>query len=49
MLPEKYEKIFEVDSFWGKTSKNIGQFHGGVQVNIVPNYSEIQFDFRVIS
>ncbi len=28
---------------------NIGQFHGGVQVNVVPNYSEIQFDFRVIS
>jgi succinyl-diaminopimelate desuccinylase len=48
-VTEKYEKIFEVNPFWGKTSMNVGQFHGGVQVNIVPNYSEIQFDFRVIS
>jgi succinyl-diaminopimelate desuccinylase len=48
-VTEKYEKIFEADPFWGKTSINIGQFHGGVQVNIVPNYSEIQLDFRVIS
>jgi len=48
-VTEKYEKIFEADPFWGKTSMNIGQFHGGVQVNIVPNYSEIQLDFRVIS
>lgn len=48
-ITERYEKIFEADPFWGKTSMNIGQFHGGVQVNIVPNYSEIQFDFRVIS
>jgi len=48
-ITERYEKIFEADSFWGKTSMNIGQFHGGVQVNIVPNYSEIQLDFRVIS
>lgn len=45
----RYEKIFEANPFWGKTSMNIGQFHGGVQVNIVPNYSEIQLDFRVIS
>ncbi|MBA7570746.1 M20 family peptidase [Candidatus Atribacteria bacterium 1244-E10-H5-B2] len=48
-ITERYEKIFEADPFWGKTSMNIGQFHGGVQVNIVPNYSEIQLDFRVIS
>ena len=48
-VTERYEKIFEADPFWGKTSLNIGQFHGGVQVNIVPNYSEIQLDFRVIS
>ena len=48
-VTERYEKIFEADPFWGKTSMNIGQFHGGVQVNIVPNYSEIQLDFRVIS
>jgi len=48
-VTEKYEKIFEANPFWGKTSMNVGQFHGGVQVNIVPNYSEIQFDFRVIS
>lgn len=48
-VTERYKKIFEADPFWGKTSINIGQFHGGVQVNIVPNYSEIQFDFRVIS
>jgi succinyl-diaminopimelate desuccinylase len=48
-VTERYEKISEVDSFWGKTSINIGQFRGGVQVNIVPNYSEIQLDFRVIS
>ncbi|GAG63197.1 unnamed protein product, partial [marine sediment metagenome] len=48
-ITERYEKIFETEPFWGKTSMNIGQFHGGVQVNIVPNYSEIQLDFRVIS
>ena len=48
-VTERYEKIFEADPFWGKASMNIGQFHGGVQVNIVPNYSEIQLDFRVIS
>lgn len=48
-ITERYEKIFEADPFWGKTSMNIGQFNGGVQVNIVPNYSEIQLDFRVIS
>ena len=48
-VTERYEKIFEAETFWGKTSMNIGQFHGGVQVNIVPNYSEIDFDFRVIS
>ena len=48
-VTERYEKIFEADPFWGKVSVNIGQFHGGVQVNIVPNYSEIQLDFRVIS
>lgn len=48
-VTEKYEKIFEADPFWGKTSMNIGRFYGGVQVNIVPNYSEIQLDFRVIS
>ncbi|MDD5356215.1 MAG: M20 family metallopeptidase [Candidatus Omnitrophica bacterium] len=48
-VTERYEKIFEADPFWGKTSLNIGQFHGGEQVNIVPDYSEIQLDFRVIS
>ena len=48
-VAERYKQIFAVDPFWGKTSMNIGQFHGGVQVNIVPNYSEIQLDFRVIS
>jgi len=48
-VTEKYKKIFKANRFWGKTSINVGQFHGGVQVNIVPNYSEIQFDFRVIS
>ena len=48
-VSEKYERLFNQDPLWGKTSVNIGQFHGGVQVNIVPNYSEIQFDFRVIS
>lgn len=48
-ITERYEKIFETDPFWGKVSMNIGQFHGGVQVNIVPNYSEIQLDFRLIS
>jgi succinyl-diaminopimelate desuccinylase len=47
-VTKRYEKIFEADPFWGKTSINIGQFHGGVQVNIVPNYSEVQLDFRVI-
>lgn len=48
-ITERYEKIFEANPFWGKASMNIGQFNGGVQVNIVPNYSEIQLDFRVIS
>ena len=48
-VTERYEKIFEADPFWGKTSMNVGQFQGGVQVNIVPNYSEIKLDFRVIS
>lgn len=48
-ITESCEKIFEADPFWGRNSINIGQFHGGVQVNIVPNYSEIQLDFRVIS
>jgi len=48
-VTERYEKGFETDPFWGKTSMNVGQFHGGVQVNIVPNYSEIKLDFRVIS
>lgn len=48
-VAKKYNEIFKKDDFWGKTSMNIGQFHGGVQVNVVPNYSEIQFDFRVIS
>jgi len=48
-VSEKYKRIFENEPLWGKTSINIGQFHGGVQVNIVPNYSEIQLDFRVIS
>jgi succinyl-diaminopimelate desuccinylase len=48
-VTERCEKIFEANPFWGKSSINIGQFHGGVQVNIVPDYSEIQLDFRVIS
>jgi len=48
-ITERYEKIFEAEPFWGKASMNIGQFHSGVQVNIVPNYSEIQLDFRLIS
>jgi succinyl-diaminopimelate desuccinylase len=48
-VTERYGKIFEADLFWGKTSMNIGKFHGGTQVNIVPNYSEVDFDFRVIS
>ena len=48
-VTERYEKRFETDPFWGKTSMNVGQFQGGVQVNIVPNYSEIKLDFRVIS
>jgi len=29
-VAKRYEKIFEADSFWGKTSINIGQFHGGI-------------------
>ena len=48
-ITERYEKIFGKEPFWGRTSINIGQFYGGVQVNIVPNYTEIQLDFRVIS
>jgi succinyl-diaminopimelate desuccinylase len=47
-VTERYGEIFEADPFWGKTSISIGQFHGGMQVNIVPNYSEIQLDFRII-
>lgn len=48
-VSDKYEKTFKNESLWGKTSINIGQFHGGEQVNIVPNYSEVQLDLRVIS
>jgi len=48
-VSEEYNKLFNHDPLWGKTSVNIGQFHGGVHVNVVPNYSEIQLDFRVIS
>ncbi|MHC2994126.1 MAG: M20 family metallopeptidase [Candidatus Atribacteria bacterium] len=48
-VSDEYKRLFNQDPLWGKTSINIGQFHGGVQVNIVPNYSEIQLDFRVIS
>lgn len=48
-VSEKCKRVFENEPLWGKTSINIGQFRGGVQVNIVPNYSEIQLDFRVIS
>lgn len=48
-VSEEYKKLFNPDSLWGNNSINIGQFHGGVQVNVVPNYSEVQLDFRVIS
>ena len=48
-VSDKYEKTFKKKNLWGKTSINIGQFHGGEQINIVPNYSEVQLDFRVIS
>jgi len=48
-VSDKYEKIFKNKNLWGETSINIGQFHGGEQVNIVPNYSEVQLDFRLIS
>jgi succinyl-diaminopimelate desuccinylase len=48
-VSEEYKKLFNQDPLWGNNSINIGQFHGGVQVNIVPNYSEVQLDFRVIS
>jgi len=48
-VSEECKKIFNQDPLWGKTSINIGKFQGGTQVNIVPNYSEVDFDFRVIS
>lgn len=48
-VSEEYKKLFNQNPLWGNNSINIGQFHGGVQVNVVPNYSEIQLDFRVIS
>jgi succinyl-diaminopimelate desuccinylase len=48
-VSEEYKKLFNPDPLWGNNSINIGQFHGGVQVNVVPNYSEVQLDFRVIS
>ena len=48
-VSEEYKKLFNPDPVWGNNSINIGQFHGGVQVNVVPNYSEVQLDFRVIS
>jgi succinyl-diaminopimelate desuccinylase len=48
-VSEEYKKLFNQDPLWGNNSINIGQFHGGVQVNVVPNYSEVQLDFRVIS
>lgn len=48
-VSEEYKKLFNPDPLRGNNSINIGQFHGGVQVNVVPNYSEVQLDFRVIS
>ncbi len=48
-VSEEYKKLFNQDPLWGNNSINIGQFHGGVQVNVVPNYSEVQLDFRLIS
>ncbi|MGQ9477116.1 MAG: M20 family metallopeptidase [Candidatus Bipolaricaulia bacterium] len=33
----------------GKTTLNIGRFHGGWRVNIVPDRAEVELDFRVIS
>jgi succinyl-diaminopimelate desuccinylase len=48
-VSEEYKKLFNQDPLWENNSINIGQFHGGVQVNVVPNYSEVQLDFRVIS
>jgi succinyl-diaminopimelate desuccinylase len=48
-VSEEYKKLFNPDPLWGNNSINIGQFHGGMQVNVVPNYSEVQLDFRVIS
>jgi len=49
-VSDKYEKTFKKKKdLWGKTTINIGQFHGGEQINIVPNYSEVQLDFRIIS
>ena len=48
-VSEEYKKLFNPDPLWGNNSINIGQFHGGMQVNVVPNYSEVQLDFRIIS
>ena len=48
-VQELSDKTFTEHSYFGKTSLNIGQFSGGVQVNIVPDYSEVKLDFRVIS
>ena len=33
----------------GRTTLNIGRFDGGRQVNIVPDYANIQLDLRVVS
>jgi len=48
-LLKRYDTNFSETPFFGKTSLNVGKLNGGMQVNIVPDYAEIELDFRVIS
>lgn len=48
-ITKRIKEIFKEDSFLGKSTINVGQIHGGTQVNIVPSFTEIQLDFRVIT
>lgn len=50
VIPQLY-KCLDVDkenSILGKSTINIGKISGGTKINIVPDYSELEVDFRVI-
>ena len=45
----QYKNVFKRADFFGKTTLNIGRFQGGIQVNIVPDFAEVELDIRVIN